>query len=118
MTTTAALCFWAMAVNRFFSSVTRIVRDHIIRRRPVAGEDDHCSGDRQQSPKDFLSAAYVRRRKCAASRQPRLLLSHFSVCLPYLRMISTSPLQRAGQHERIQASKRIISTGDFYENAI
>jgi len=66
MTTTAALCFWAMAVNRFFSSVTRVVRDHIIRRRPVAGEDDHCSGDRQQSPKDFLSAAYV--HGCAAAR--------------------------------------------------
>jgi hypothetical protein len=57
-----ALCFWAMAVSRFFSPVTRIVRDHIIRRRPVAGEGNHCSGDRRQNPRDFLSAAYARRR--------------------------------------------------------
>ncbi len=33
------------------------VPDHGIRRHPVTGQDDHCSGNRQQSPKDLLSKA-------------------------------------------------------------
>ena len=35
------------------------VRNHVIRRRPVAGEDDRCPGNHQQSPKDFSPRAMI-----------------------------------------------------------
>jgi hypothetical protein len=60
-----------MAVNRFLSSVTRIfVRDHIILRRPVAGEDDQCSGEiASKAPKTFSPQRMLEDENAAATRQ-------------------------------------------------